>query len=308
MPTRLRSRLLLTLLFACLAGVADARAQGRVDKNVVYGMYSGLALLMDVHVPATPNGAGVVFVPGSAWTASLAYDAVGLKETQVRDWAPALLAAGYTVFAVNHRATPRFAYPAPVEDVQRAVRFVRHHAERFGVRPDRLAGIGGSSGGHLMGMVSMLGAPGMADDPDAVNRQPATIQCVVLRAAPTDLRAIMGASTLATAAVVALLERLPTPNAADQKVFQAASPIAHVKAGSPPALLLHGDADDVVPYKQSEAMEAALRGANVPVRLVTVPGGGHGSDFPMGGKPHPRMPDILRETVAWLDQHLKPRP
>jgi acetyl esterase/lipase len=262
---------------------------------------------MDVHRPETANGHGVIFVAGSAWHAPLAYGAPGLKETQISDWAPALLRAGYTVFAINHRATPRFPYPALVEDLQRAIRFVRHNATRFGIDPARLGAIGGSSGGHLVGLVSMLGAPGISDDPDPLNRQPATLQCVVLRAAPSDLRAMIGSSTIATAAVVAFVNRLPSPNADDQKVYRVASPISHVAPASPPVLLLHGDADDTVPYQQSVAMEAALRGVNVPVKLIRVADGAHGSDFGMNGKPHHQLPDVLRETVDWLDRYLKVR-
>jgi acetyl esterase/lipase len=295
---------------AAQAGVqaqTRSEAQVRVEKNVVYGMFSGLALLMDVHRPEIANGHGVIFVAGSAWHSSLAYNANSLKETQVSDWAPALLRAGYTVFAINHRATPRFHYPAPVDDVQRAIRFVRHHAKQFGIEPARIGAIGGSSGGHLVGLAAMLNAPGISDDPDPVNRQPATLQCVVLRAAPSDLKAMIGSSGVATAAVVAFLDRLPTPNADDQKIYRAASPIAHVAAAAPPVLLLHGDADDTIPYQQSVAMEAALRGVSVPVKLVRVAGGAHGSDFGTGGKPHPQFTDVLRETVEWMDRYLNVR-
>ncbi len=106
-------------------------AQSRVERNVVYGMYSGLALLMDVHHPDTPKGLGVIYVPGSAWQAPLGYGASGLKDSNYPPaWLEALLRGGYTVFTINHRATPRFHYPEPVEDVQRAVRFVRHNAKR----------------------------------------------------------------------------------------------------------------------------------------------------------------------------------
>ena len=245
---------------------------------------------------------------GSGWQTRLAYGATGLKEAQIGDWAPTLLRAGYTVFAINHRGTPRFHYPAPVEDLQRAIRFVRHNAKQFAIDPGRLGAIGGSSGGHLIGLAAMLSAPGIADDPDPVNRQPATLQCVVLRAAPSDLKTMIGGSTLGTAAVVAFVDRLPTPNAEDQNVYRAASPITHVSRSSPPVLLLHGDADDTVPYQQSVAMETALRGMDVPVKLVRVTGGAHGSDFGTGGKPHQQFPDVLRETVEWLDRYLKTSP
>ena len=98
-------------------------AQVRVERNIVYGMYSGTALLMDVHYPVDPNGLGVIFVPGSGWSADTAYGAAGIKDGEIpRIWVPPLTAAGYTVFVPNHRATPAFHYPDPVHDIQRAVR------------------------------------------------------------------------------------------------------------------------------------------------------------------------------------------
>ena len=274
-------------------------AQALVEKNIVYGMYSGLALLMDVHRPDKPNGYGVIFVSGSGWQAALNYGAVGLKEGQIGTWGPPLLAAGYTVFAINHRATPRFHYPAAVEDVQRAVRFVRHHARQFGIDPNRLGAVGGSSGAHLIGLVALLAQAGIPDDLDAVNREPATLQTVVLRAAPTDLQ------KMSHGAVVLFMQQLLT--AADgEKLYSAASPITHVSPSSPPILLLHGDSDDTVPFEQSVAMENALRRVNVPVKLVRVAGGEHGPNFGTAGKPHADLPKVLRETASWLDDHLKP--
>lgn len=290
------------VLLALVGPVHESRAQSRVEKNVVYGMYSGLALLMDVHYPEKPNGYGVIFVAGSGWHAPLGYSAPALKEAQVSRWGPPLLQAGYTIFAINHRAAPRFHYPAAVEDVQRAVRFVRHRAKQFAIDPARLGGVGGSSGGHLIGLVAMLATAGVAEDSDPVNREPATLQCVVLRAAPADLKQMIG-TPIGTAPVVSFLER---PGLADdQKIYRAASPISHVSASSPPVLLVHGDSDDTVPYQQSVAFEAALRGANVPVKLVRVADGEHGDDFGTGGKPHPQLPQIMGEMVSWLDRYLK---
>ena len=177
---------IIVILF--VVGLPNASAQTPTEKNVIYGMYSGLALLMDVYRPEQPNGHGVIFVAGSGWQAPLEYNAVGLKDGtgQTAAWLPPLLRAGYTVFAINHRSTPRFHYPAPLEDVQRAVRFVRHHAKRYGIQPMSLGALAGSSGAHLIGLTAMLAAPGINDDPDPVNREPATLQCIALRAAPTD--------------------------------------------------------------------------------------------------------------------------
>lgn len=292
----------LALLLA-LAGPASAASQATqsLERNVVYGMVSGAALLLDVHRPAKSNGLGVIFVSGSGWQASNEYGAAPLKEQQIGLWGPPLTAAGYTVFALNHRAAPRFHYPAAIEDVQRAIRFVRHHAKDYGIEPARLGGVAGSSGGHLVGLAAMLATPGAATDPDPVNRESAALQAIVLRAPVLDLRNV---DTIeGTAYVVSFMEAPPSQDSA-RAAYQAASPITHVKSGSPPVMLLHGDDDRIVPYAQSVAMKAALEKANVPVALITIPGGAHGADF---GSAQPRAgwPNYFGEMVSWLDRHLQ---
>jgi acetyl esterase/lipase len=301
---RLSIALAVVSVFTFLTAARSA-AQSRVERNVVYGMYSGLALLMDVHQSGAPKGLGVIYVAGSAWQAPLGYGASSLKDSNYTpEWLEAFVREGFTVFVVNHRATPRFHFPEPVEDVQRAVRYVRHHAARFGVDPARLGGVGESSGAHLIALVGMLAAPGIAGDRDPVNKEPATLQALVTRAAPADLGKIIGGNTIATAVVVALVNRLPTPMPDDQAVYRAASPLTHVTASSPPALLTHGDTDDTVPFQQAVDMEAALRKANVPVKLLRVPGGTHNGNFGTSGRPHPDFPNVLSEAVSWLTQYL----
>src|SRR3954468_9799460 len=109
------------------------------EHNVVYGMVSGLALVMDVYRPETQNGYGIVHINGSGWHSALAYSAEQLKESpNGLPYIEALVYAGYTVFALNHRQAPRFKYPAAVDDVERAVRYVRHNASQWGIRADRI--------------------------------------------------------------------------------------------------------------------------------------------------------------------------
>ena len=307
-----------TAIFVCLLVPAAATAQTRVEKNVIYGMHSGLALLMDIHRPETPNRAGIIFVAGSGWQAALDYDAAGLKDdTGNAAWTSSLLHAGYTVFMINHRAAPRFHYPAAIDDVQRAIRFIRHHAKQFDIDGRRLGGVGGSSGAHLVGLAATLAAPGLVDAADPVNREPATLQAVAIRAAPTDLTQMRGGNAAMPMAVFMNAippGREPPPGGAvvappNLKAFTAASPLAHVAASSPPILLLHGDADTEVPFQQAVAMEAALRAVNVPTKLVRLSGGGHGATFPIDGRPngqpHPELPNALDEMVRWLNQYLK---
>ncbi len=274
-----RLRCVLWMCMAWMFAAPSLSAQARVEQNVVYGMYSGLALLMDVHHPAEPNGYGIILIWGSGWDAPTTYESPQLK----RSGAPQIfLDMGYTVFVVNHRQAPRFRYPAAVEDVQRAVRFVRHHARRFGIDPNRLGGFGYSSGGHLISMLGTMDGDGDANDGDAVNRESAKLQVVVARAAPTDL------TKLSSPAEVSFLGSRPGRG---NPSYREASPITYVTPDDPPFLLIHGDADPAVPFQQSELMLAALEEKGVEARLIRIAGGGHGAnDVP--------------ETARWLNRHL----
>ena len=283
-----------------------AAAQGRVEKNVVYGMYSGSALLLDVHYPAQPNGLGIVFIAGSGWNSALGYGATPLKESpQVEIYVPSLTQAGYIVFTVTHRATPAFRYPVPVEDAQRAVRFIRHNAAKYGIDPTRIGGSGGSSGAHLVSMLATMDGIGDPDDADAVNRESAKLQCVVARAAPIDLLRMtpsLGAAALALLLGANVTEATPKASP-EYKAAWAASPINYVSKDDPPTLLVHGDADRTVPFNQSEMMEAALRKVGVPVKLIRIEGGDHGPTFPGAKNP----PDYKAAMVKWFDEYLRGR-
>lgn len=269
-----------------------------VESNLVYGMYSGLALLMDAYRPKKPNGYGVLFISGSGWRAPLEWNAQALKNGgQQKVYVPPLTAAGYTVFAINHRAQPRFLYPAAVEDARRAVRYIRHRAADFGIDATRLGAVGGSSGGHLVSMLGVQDGAGQMDSEDEVERLSARVQCVVARAAPLDF--------LLRGQTMSFLDMdYPAAGDTSSEAYQRyveASPISYVSANSPPFLLLHGDADETVHINQSEAMEKALKKAGVPVKFIRVAGGGHGPTF---GNPE-NAPDYIGEMVMWLDHYLK---
>ncbi len=296
-----------TFCLLCMTGAAIAQPGYRVDNNTIYGMYSGLALLMDVYRPASPNGFAVIYISGSGWHAPQEYSAAPLKESpQAKLYAVKLAEAGYTVFAISHRAAPRFRYPAAVEDAQRAVRYVRHNASRFGIRADRIGAVGGSSGGHLVAMLGVLDGKGEAESPDPVERVSAKVQCVVARAAPADMaRMTSGGGGNAVTSFLGMLAPQPKDKASiEAGTFRLASPLTHITADDPPMLLMHGDADTVVPFEQAELMEKGLRAAGVPVRLLKVPGGGHGPTFDGARNP----PDYMGEMCGWLNRYLQSTP
>lgn len=293
-------RYLLFALVALSVFSTAAVGQARVEKNVIIGMYSGLALVMDVHYPETPNGYGIIHISGSGWRRPLAYDAPLLSERQVARFGQPLVEQGYTVFSVNHRATPRFQFPAPLEDVQRAVRFVRYHAAEYGIDPNRIGAVGGSSGGHLVSMLGVLDGQGDPSDPDPVNRVSAKVQTVVARAAPSNLADIQTVSGIGLLAL--LMGALPTPDPQSKEslAYFEASPINYVTADDAPILLLHGDADEVIPYEQSLSFRDAMRAEGVPTRLITIPGAGHGPSFPGAVDP----PDYISAMIEWFGDHL----
>jgi acetyl esterase/lipase len=311
-------RLIVTFGVVLVTASQMTFAQARVDKNVVYGMYSGLALLMDVYRPAQPNGIAIVAVQGSGWYSPMRYDASQLKAVpEVTSHAERFAVAGYTVFAVNHRQAPRFRYPAPIEDAQRAVRFVRFHASDYGITSDRIGAWGSSSGGHLVELLGTMDGKGDASDSDPVNRLSAKVQTVVALFAPSDLM-LMFSTTSRPGTLTSLMgfsyqdpavgpPGRVRPDDVENRQYREASPLTHVTADDPPMLLMHGDQDTTVPIKQSEIMERALKQASVTVRFIRVPGGKHGPNFqlPAGD---PRLPDHMGQAVQWFDAYLKGGP
>ena len=289
-----------TVLVLCL--LTCAVAQSRTEKNIIYGTYSGLALLMNVLHPEKPNGYGLVLVPGSGWHTPQTYDAVLIKDgtSALFGSVPRLLEAGYTLFVVNHRAAPRFRYPAAVEDVQRAVRFVRFHAAEYRIT-DHICAVGYSSGGHLALLLGVLPDTADPSDSDPVNRVSSRVQCVVASAAPADLEHKADDVPMASFLGAPPPSIRPDPVAA--RIYRAASPVTHVSKASAPLLLIYGDADETVRFSQGESMMAAATQVGAEVKLIRVPGGDHGFGANVGK--HPEWPDIFVEMVRWLDQHLR---
>jgi acetyl esterase/lipase len=295
-----------------MPGLATAQTQGKQVKNVVYGMYCGLALLMDIRYPAQPNGYGVIYVPGSGWNASQDYDTgqdkdrLDLDNSSSHYFAPRLLGSGYTLFVVNHREGPHFHYPAPLEDVQRAVRFIRHNAKSYGIDPDRIGAAGDSSGGYMVAMLGVLDGKGDATNHDPVNGESAKVQCVAAVGTPTDLLHFdSGKGTPNVASFMGQLRPYPKDpvDSIEAKAYRAASPVTYASSSSAPMLLMAGDHDETVPSHQSELMADALRKAGAQVKLILLLGGGH--VFAALTAQHPEWGDPLGEPSRWLDQHLK---
>lgn len=275
------------LLFIAMAHVAWAEQEVKIVPDVIYGHKFGLAMTFDVFKPAEgANGAGVLFMVSGGW-----YSRWAPPEARVGSFKP-LTDRGFTVFAVHHGSSPKFSIPEAVDDVRRAVRFIRLNAERFGVDPERLGVYGASAGGHLSLMLGTASDEGTLDAEDPVLKVSDRVQAVVAYVAPTDLRIMVWEAPDHLPAY----ERYP---ALELGLDEAAkySPLLHVSADDPPTLLVAGDQDDLVPIKHSRDIAAAFRGKGVTCQLVELAGAGHGFQ----GDDARRASEAL---VDWFEQHL----
>lgn len=280
-----------TLLAALAATIlaAPAIAQDQIvpaRENVIYGMVSGAAMLMDVYVPMESNGLGVIVIPGSGWYMPEIYSVPPLKDLSSRDYIRGTVAAltdeGFTVFVINHRSSPGNRFPAAVEDTRRAVRFVRTGASAFGIDPDRIGILGHSSGANLAAMAAYMDdAPGNGIDP--IDQQSSAVQAVVTLAAPfflydTENVDVYGAQTVANYVGVPFYG-LDNHYETSPPVAVQASPTHYVDAGDPPLYMVYSADDPVVPESQADHMIDALDAAGAPYTQIRSETGEHTPDF-----------------------------
>ena len=303
------SAALACILSSMAIGIAAEDSSYDRQDDVIYGRKYGAALTMDVFRPKQhANGLGVVFVVSGGWFSSSDIDGI------VPAFRP-LLGHGYTVFAVIHGSQPKFTIPEILQDMNRAVRFIRFHAKDYGIDPERIGITGSSAGGHLSLMQGTAGDQGDPKAKDPVDRVSSRVQAVACFYPPTDFlnygkpgEIALGRGTLrGFAAPFDFHEYDPklakfVPISDEEKIREIGrriSPINHVSADSPPTLIFHGDKDWLVPIQQSQVMVEKLKQAGVEARLVVKPGAQHG------------WPDTSKETaliVDWFDTHLKKQP
>ena len=298
------------LLLACallLAPAATAEepsaASGRSE--VIYGRKDGTALTMDVFRPteAKPNGLGLVYVVSGGWFSGHAAISTPFIEP--------FTARGYTVFAVVHGSQPKYAIPDILKDLHRAVRYIRTNAKDYAIDPERIGIYGGSAGGHLS---LMQGTAGDAGDPkaaDPVDRASSRVRAVACFFPPTDFlnygkegEDAIGRGVLANFAPAFAFQTFDpgkktfvpvTDPALVLDLGKTISPINHVSKDDPPSLIVHGDADTLVPIQQAERIVAKLGEAGVEAKLVRKPGAPHG------------WPNIVKDLTLfadWFDAHL----
>ena len=270
---------------------------GKVERHVVYGNYSGMALMMDIYYPEKQNGHGVIQISGSGFTRSLSLDAELLSDWRhVKYHSEPLLEAGYTVFALNHRMTPRFKYPSQISDVQRAVRFIRHNAKRFQIDPERIGAIGESSGGYLAIMLGLLEGDENIPDDHPINALSAKVQCVVALGAPIEL---FGELDLSFYLGFRRKEQL-VKGSIENAIATEASPLSHVSRDDAPILMIHSDSDEKVGFSHSKSMYNKLKSISLPTNLIQINGANH--ELFINGR---RVDSFTNDYVLWMDKHLR---
>ena len=292
-------RWLLALMIAVIllgCGGNGWAAEYQRDEDVIYDHKFGTALTMDVFTPKEhANGAAVIWIISGGFFSN--------RGMIVVPWIQPLVDRGYTVFAVMHGAQPKYHVDEGQQDLLRSVRFIRHNAQRFKIDGGRIGAIGGSAGGHLSLTLATMGGPGDPHAPDPVDRESSAIQAVVALFPPTDFLNY-GKEGEDAVGIGILREFYPAfgPRAdsphSRQVYGHEISPIYYVHPGMPPILLIHGDADKLVPLQQSQIFARRCEEMHSPVKLIVRPGKG------------PGWPDLgpdLKETADWFDQHLKSR-
>ncbi len=229
-----------------------------IRKDVEYGRADGESLRLDA---CMPDGRGpfpaVVLVHGGGWSS-------GDKTSGVDPLFAPLSQAGVAWFSINYRLAPKHKFPAAVEDIEAAIRWVKAHAAEFKIDPARLALVGESAGGHLVAMAVMRAK----DDTRVAAALPFY--------APVDLESDTERRGGLSLSLRALFGRTYEVDEQVTQLLRAASPINYVHAGLPPFLLVHGTADMSVPYNQSVQLQAKLRAAGVSCDLITIDDGVHG--------------------------------
>jgi acetyl esterase/lipase len=251
---------------------------------------------LDLFVPKSESPLPlVIWVHGGAWQG-------GSKDGP--NPALPLLDHGYAIAAINYRLSQHAVYPAQIEDCKAAVRFLRANAKKYNLNPDAFGAWGSSAGGHL---VALLGTTGdvtelegaVGDHTDVSSR----VRCVVDFFGPTDLTKMAAQSgpnskidhDSPTAPEARLIGG---PVQQNKEKAAKANPITFVTPDDAPVLILHGDADPLVPVGQSELLRDALKKAGVEVELVVIAGAGHGGAG-FGTREN-------QETIAaFLGKHLK---
>ena len=284
---------LLVVAVACVLLIRPlAQAQvAQQHQDVVYATVDGKKLGLDIYMPAgvqTPPL--LVWVHGGAWRS-------GTKERVPM----VFVEHGIATASLDFRLSTEARFPAAVQDIKAAIRFLRANASEYRYRTDRIAISGSSSGGHLAALVGVTNGHTalegtVGDHPD----QSSDVQAIVSYYGASNLTTILAQSTphglnVREPALNLLLGALPE---SAKELAELASPVFHVDRGDPPLLLVHGDQDPQMPINQAHELEGAYKQLGLDVSLDVVHGAAHGGNAFFSGDHLTRALEFLHRTIG----------
>lgn len=253
-------------------------------ETVVYAKHGGEELHLDLYRPAKSDKptAAILMVHGGGWVSG--------DRRDMRDFSNLFAQKGIFCASVQYRFAPKHHWPAQLDDVQTAVRYLRAHAKEFNIDPNRIGAIGGSAGGHL---VQCLGVRDTRDPhPTEYAGYSSQVKAVWNMFGPSDFTKQFGPS------VDGLKKQLLGD--VDPQKIRDVSPVNFASKKSAPTYFLQGKKDELVPWQNAVWMADALRAKGVEADLNLIEGMGHSPDMsiPAGQKA------ILR-GIDWMIAHLK---
>jgi acetyl esterase/lipase len=285
-----------------VAALAQAPPGVSVEKDVTYGRTDGVDLKLDLAEPAASTGPvpAIVCIHGGGWMSG----SKSAYEPIIRQFAD----AGYVAAAVEYRFAPTHKWPAQVEDVKCAVRYLRAHAKELNIDPNKIGAIGDSAGGHLALLLGLMDPKDRLEGNGGNPAMSSKVQAVVNIYGPVDLRTwhvlpeaeTAAAQSFGKSSEMMLADFVGTSDRTAALMAQA-SPITYISVGDPPILTFHGTKDPIVPFDQATTLQAALEKAGVTQKLVPLEGGGHGLD-PL------QIAIVSQQALAFFDSYLKGTP
>lgn len=233
----------------------------------------------------------IVWIGGGAWKASTPFRHIPCLSYFARN--------GYVVASIDYRVSGMDYFPAQIQDVKAAVRYLRLHAAEYGIDPEKIAVMGDSAGGHLSALAGTSGDRETFGTPDYPEVS-CEVQAVVDLYGPSDFLQMPGADEPEKGFLWQMPESLLLGGhvAGMRELAQKASPITYINENTPPFLLLHGTDDSVVSVKQSEILYEALVNGGVEADLYELEGANHAT-------PHFVQPEVQKLILEFLDRRLK---